>query len=141
LAQETISKETERESQSNPTSPAKRSTPNPPPAPGSAPHTGNLGRNTGRSPGLNNWNVKVMKRTSINKNTSLEFRTELYDIFNHPQVGQGSGSPFAHLGNPSASDFIASLVNTSTAIFFLVPNTSLADAGGRVIRYQLKRIF
>jgi hypothetical protein len=32
-------------------------------------------------------------------------------------------------------------VNTSTAGFFLVPNTSLADNGGRVIRYQLRRIF
>jgi outer membrane receptor protein involved in Fe transport len=108
---------------------------------GSVARTGNLGRNTERSPGLNNWNVNVMKRTRLTEGTSLEFRTEFYNIFNHPQIGQGSVSPFAPTGNPTGSNFIASSVNTSTAGFFLVPNTSLADAGGRVIRYQLKLIF
>jgi hypothetical protein len=108
---------------------------------GSVARTGNLGRNTERSPGLNNWNVNLLKRTRMTEGTTLEFRTEFYNIFNHPQIGQGSVSPFAPTGNPTASNFIASSVNTSTAGFFLVPNTSLADGGGRVIRYQLKLIF
>jgi hypothetical protein len=103
--------------------------------------TGNLGRNTERSPGLNNWNMNVMKRTRVSESTILEFRTEFYNIFNHPQIGQASTSPFSPTGNPTGSNFIASSVNTSTAGFFLVPNTSLADNGGRVIRYQLKLIF
>jgi outer membrane receptor protein involved in Fe transport len=108
---------------------------------GSVPRTGNLGRNTERSPGLNNWNMNVMKKTRLSESTTLEFRTEFYNIFNHPQIGQGSTSPFSPSGNPTGSNFIASSVNTSTAGFFLVPNTTLADAGGRVIRYQLKLIF
>lgn len=108
---------------------------------GSVARTGNLGRNTERSPGLNNWNMNLMKRTRVTESATLEFRTEFYNIFNHPQIGQGASSPFAPLGNPTQSNFIASSVNTSTAGFFLVPNTSLADNGGRVIRYQLKLIF
>jgi len=108
---------------------------------GSVPRVGNLGRNTERSPGINNFNVNVMKRTKLTEGTSIEFRTEFYNIFNHPQIGQGSSSPFSPTGNPTGSNFIASSVNTSTAGFFLQRNTSLADAGGRVIRYQLKLIF
>ena len=109
--------------------------------PGSVARVGNLGRNTERTPGLNNWNMNLMKKTRLTESTSIEFRTEFYNIFNHPQIGQGSVSPFSPPGNPTGSNFIASSVNTSTAGFFLVPNTSLADAGGRVIRYQLKLIF
>lgn len=109
--------------------------------PGSVARTGNLGRNTERSPGLNNWNMNVMKRTRVRENVTFEFRTEFYNVFNHPQVGQGSSSPFSPPGNPTGSNFIASSVNTSTAGFFLVPNTSNTDNGGRVIRYQLKLIF
>jgi outer membrane receptor protein involved in Fe transport len=108
---------------------------------GSVARTGNLGRNTERSPGLNNWNMNLMKRTRLTENTTIEFRTEFYNIFNHPQIGQASISPFSPPGNPTQSNFIASSVNTSTPGFFLVPNTSLADNGGRVIRYQLKLIF
>lgn len=108
---------------------------------GSVSRTGNLGRNTERSPGLNNWNMNVMKRTRLTEGTTLEFRTEFYNVFNHPQVGQGSVSPFSPAGNPTGSNFIAATVNTSQAGFFLVPNTSNSDNGGRVIRYQLKLIF
>src|SRR6185436_6310909 len=55
---------------------------------------GNLGRNTLRSPGTNNWNMNLLKRVNITENTHLEFRTEFYNIFNHPQYGQSSVSPF-----------------------------------------------
>ena len=108
---------------------------------GSVSRTGNLGRNTERSPGLNSWNMNVMKRTRLTEATTLEFRTEFYNVFNHPQFGQGSASPFSPAGNPTGSNFIAATVNTSQPGFFLVPNTSNSDNGGRVIRYQLKLIF
>jgi hypothetical protein len=96
--------------------------------------TGNLGRNTYRSAATNNWNVNFFKRVNLTERFQAEFRAEMFNLFNHPQRGQGSVSPFSP-GNstPSAS------VNTSPAGRFL--NLGVLDGGGRVIRYQLKFVF
>jgi hypothetical protein len=45
---------------------------------------GNLGRNTLRTPGQNNWNVNLLKRIRLDEVRSLELRAEFYNIFNHP---------------------------------------------------------
>lgn len=95
---------------------------------------GNLGRNTLRTPGTNNFNVNVLKRVNITEGTHVEFRTEFFNIFNHPQYGQGSVSPFS----PGDAGISASVIN-SPAGRFLQPQ--FAEAGGRVIRYQLKLVF
>jgi hypothetical protein len=105
-------------------------------APMSVPRFGNLGRNTERSPGINNWNVNVLKRTRLGETMALEFRTEFYNIFNHPQFTTGSVSPFSPTGGT-----INSNANTATVGRFLNPNSLDTDGGGRVIRYQLKFIF
>jgi len=109
--------------------------------PGSIPRVGTLGRNTERTPGLNNFNVNLLKRTRISEAKTIEFRTEFYNIFNHPQYGTGSVSPFAPSGNPSGSNFIPANTTGSVAGLFLKVNTPNSDGGGRVIRYQLKFIF
>ncbi len=98
--------------------------------------TGTLGRNTERTRGTNNFNVNVLKRTRLTETTSLEFRTEFYNIFNHPQFGTASASPFA---NTSAATGPSANVFTSPAGRFLRPE--FGDGGGRVIRYQLKFVF
>lgn len=95
---------------------------------------GNLGRNTLRTPGLDNWNMNILKRIRVTETTRLEFRTEFYNILNHPQFGQGSVSPFSPVGGG-----VAASVLTSTAGRFLVPK--FTDGGGRVIRYQIKFVF
>lgn len=96
--------------------------------------TGTLGRNTLRTPGINNFNVNVLKRIRITETTRFEFRTEFYNIFNHLQHGSGSVSPFS----PGDSG-IAANVTTSALGQFLDP--TFADGGGRVIRYQVKFTF
>jgi hypothetical protein len=108
---------------------------------GSVRRVGTLGRNTERTPGTNNFNVNLLKRTRIAESKSVEFRTEFYNVFNHPQYGIGSVSPFAPNGNPTNSNFIPASVNTSTAGLFLKANTLNSDGGGRVIRFQLKILF
>ena len=95
---------------------------------------GNLGRNTLRTRGTNNWNMNILKRVRLTETTRIEFRTEFYNVFNHPQYGQGSVSPFS----PGSTGVAASVI-TSTAGRFLHPE--FADGGGRVIRYQLKFLF
>lgn len=105
------------------------------------PRVGTLGRNTQRTPGTNNFNVNILKRIKVSESARIEFRTEFYNIFNHPQFGQGSASPFSPPGNPTGANFIAANTTGSVGGLFLQPNTSLSDGGGRVIRYQLKFIF
>ncbi len=109
---------------------------------GSVPRVGTLGRNTERTPGLRSFDLAFMKRSRISESRSIEFRVETYNIFNHPQYGQGSVSPFAPTGNPGGANFIAATVNSATtAGRFLKPNTIGSDGGGRVIRYQIKLFF
>jgi Carboxypeptidase regulatory-like domain/TonB-dependent Receptor Plug Domain/TonB dependent receptor len=96
--------------------------------------TGTLGRNTERTRGTNNFDFNVMKRVAITEGIKIELRTEFYNIFNHPQFGTGSVSPFSPGGaGPAAT------VTTSPGGSFLKAETG--DGGGRVIRYQLKLIF
>ncbi len=95
---------------------------------------GNLGRNTLRSPGTNNWNVNLLKRVRLTENTNFEFRTEFFNIFNHPQYGQASVSPF----NVTPTGIAASVINASPGRFL---RPEFDEGGGRVIRYQAKFIF
>ena len=101
--------------------------------------TGNLGRNTLRSAGTNNWNVNILKRTRIGENMNLEFRTEFYNIFNHPQFGQGSISPFSPTGNPLGGTALPGNAFTSLPGTFLNPDTQFSDGGG-LCSYTLKFI-
>ena len=93
--------------------------------PQSIPRFGNTARNSERSDGINNWNINLQKRTRLGESTSLEFRTEFFNAFNHPQ--------FNGIGTSNAGTGIAGR--------FLNPDTVGTSGGGRVIRYQLKFIF
>jgi len=46
---------------------------------------GTLGRNTLRGPGINNWDLGISKRTKITEKTTLEFRAEFFNAWNHAQ--------------------------------------------------------
>jgi hypothetical protein len=96
--------------------------------------TGNLGRNTLRIPGINNFNVNFQKSVRVVERLSMQFRAEFYNIWNHPQYGVPSISPFS----PTAGNIAAS-VQTSQAGRFLQPQ--YMDGGGRVMRYQLRLVF
>ena len=49
---------------------------------------GNLARNRFHGPGINNWDVVLPKSTQISERLSVEFRTELYNVFNRTQFNQ-----------------------------------------------------
>ncbi|HET6892751.1 MAG TPA: hypothetical protein VFH31_16725, partial [Pyrinomonadaceae bacterium] len=102
----------------------------------SVPRFGSLGRNTLRTPGLNNWNINLQKNIRVGETARIELRTEFFNVFNHPQFTQGSISPFSPLGGT-----INSNAATAPAGRFLNPDTVGNDGGGRVIRYQLKLVF
>jgi hypothetical protein len=45
---------------------------------------GNVGRNTLDGPPFQQWDFSVFKNIPIREGKSLQFRTELFNFFNHP---------------------------------------------------------
>jgi len=50
-------------------------------------HPGTLGRNTIVGPNFLNTDFSVTKNTKITERFNVQFRAELFDIFNHPNFG------------------------------------------------------
>ena len=48
---------------------------------------GNAGRNILRGPGLQNWDLSLMKNFNFTERKYLQFRAEFFNIFNHPNFG------------------------------------------------------
>src|SRR5205807_4126989 len=61
-------------------------------------HFGNLSRNTVTGPNFINADFSVIKTTKITESTSLQFRTEAFDILNHAIFG----NPWRVLGTSLA---------------------------------------
>jgi hypothetical protein len=53
---------------------------------------GNSSRRFFSGPGLNNWDIAIMKDTAIKEGINLEFRAELFNAFNHAQFNQIDGN-------------------------------------------------
>ncbi|MBD0325000.1 MAG: carboxypeptidase regulatory-like domain-containing protein [Pyrinomonadaceae bacterium] len=67
---------------------------------------GNLGRNVFRGPFQTNWDMSFVKITSLSETTSLEFRTEVFNILNHPafQSPAAAGAFFGNYGTVNVSN-------------------------------------
>jgi hypothetical protein len=98
--------------------------------------TGNLGRNTERTPRTTVFDMNFTKRVRLGETTRVEFRTEVFNIFNHPTPLLANPSPFT-----PASGSIPASVFGSVAGRFMDPRAVGTDSGGRLIRYQLKLVF
>ncbi len=53
---------------------------------------GNSGRNQIEEPGVNNWDIGLLKNTRINERFSTEFRAEFFNAWNQAQFGPPNGS-------------------------------------------------
>jgi len=51
-------------------------------------HFGSFGRNTIIGPSFNNTDFSIIKRTKVGENKTIEFRWEIFDLFNHANFGQ-----------------------------------------------------
>ena len=74
-----------------------------------------------RSDGENNFDFALFKKTSITERVGVEFRTEFFNLFNHPQFGfpgtnfvsgstNGFGQVTSTLGNPRLIQFAMKVV-------------------------------
>ncbi len=63
---------------------------------------GNANRRFFHGPGINNWNMAIKKITPIRESLSLEFRAELFNVFNHAQFVNPSGLVPGPLGTSAS---------------------------------------
>jgi hypothetical protein len=60
-----------------------------------------MGRNTLRGPGINNWDLSILKRIKFTEAKNLEFRSEFFNAWNHAQFLnpdlQGFSSTFGQI--------------------------------------------
>jgi hypothetical protein len=59
---------------------------------------GNANRRFFHGPGVNNWNFAVLKNTQLNERFTLQFRAELFNIWNHAQFLGPSGVMSSNFG-------------------------------------------
>lgn len=60
---------------------------------------GNAGRNNFHAPGINNWDMALMKDTKFTESTSLELRMDFFNLMNHTQFNSVAS------GNVRSSNF------------------------------------
>jgi hypothetical protein len=81
-----------------------------------------------RAPGINNFDWAIFKRTTIAERFGLEFRTEFFNLFNHPQFGvpgTGFNGTYTGAGNNGFGQI----------------TSDNGDANPRLIQFALKFIF
>jgi len=96
----------------------------------------NVGRNTVSSPGLNIWNMSLLKTNKLTERATLQFRFETYDTFNHPNFS---------IGLPSNNGALDSATNTNplNAGYIFVTSPTFLDktafnGGSRNIELGIK---
>src|SRR5438876_219464 len=75
-----------------------------------------------RQQGINNFDFAVFKRTSITERSNIEFRTEFFNISNHPQFGPPNGTccafnPITQIGNKHFGE-VTNTINNPRLIQF-----------------------
>src|SRR3989442_3672283 len=96
----------------------------------------NVGRNTVSSPGLNIWNMSLFKTNRLSERSSLQFRFQTYETFNHRNYS---------IGLPTNNGAIDSANNTNPLnggyIFVTSPtflNKFSFDGGNRTLELGIK---
>src|SRR5262249_47828721 len=64
---------------------------------------GNAGRNITGSPGINNWDIGVMKQFAVSEAVHSELRAEFFNALNHTQFGQPNRFVGPNLGRISSA--------------------------------------
>jgi len=82
---------------------------------------GSLGRNVVIGPPFNNTDLSITKNTVLGERTRIQFRTELFDLFNHANFGQPGnivGSP--NFGRITSTRFPTGEFGSSRQIQFAI---------------------
>jgi hypothetical protein len=95
------------------------------------------GRGVVRGPGINNWDLAVFKNFRFSERTNLQFRTEFFNVLNHPQyLNPGTAATFNVDPTSPAGSFPTRYVQTNTTFGVI---TGTRDP--RTIQFGLKLNF
>jgi hypothetical protein len=83
---------------------------------------GDMGRNVLRGPGINNWDISILKDFKLTESKSMEFRSEFFNAFNHVQFY----SPTLQTGTEGGSAQFGQITT---------------DRGARIVQFALKLYF
>ena len=96
---------------------------------------GNAPRNLFRGPGTWQVDIGTAKTVAIKERAQLEFRSEFYNIFNHPQLGQPQS-----IFSPANTAGFGSIINTvNTGV--VSPITPVGSGTPREIQFALRLDF
>jgi hypothetical protein len=100
----------------------------------------NAGRNTVNTPGLNIWNIALLKTTKISERFSLQLRAETYNTFNHRNFSIGlptNNGTIDQVNNPNP--LTSSYINVNSGSLFL--NNHSFNGGSRTMQLGLRLVF
>jgi Carboxypeptidase regulatory-like domain len=92
---------------------------------------GNMGRNVLRGPGINDWDISIMKNFQFTESKSLQFQSNFFNAFNHTQFY----GPTISGGALGGSGLFGQVSTDST------PSSSTYYRGPRIIQFALKIYF
>ena len=93
-----------------------------------------VGRDTVRSPKINNFDLSFFKNNNITESMKIQYRLEMYNAFNHRQRTLGSASYRQFNDNALSTSYS----NASSQLFL---NDGQFNGGSRTIQMSLKFIF
>lgn len=99
---------------------------------------GDLGRNVLIGPGFVETDIGVMKETRITERTSIQFRAELFNLFNHPNFNLPATGVFT--AGSALSNYASTPVATAGQITSLVGSGGLSNVA-RQTQFSLKLLF
>ena len=100
---------------------------------------GNLGRNSIYGPGYRNLDFSITKNTQLWERLNLQFRAELFNIFNHPNFALPNGS--ITFGTDSTTGQPIPIGTISQTPDVAQGNPGLGGGGPRVIQLAVKLTF
>ncbi len=118
-------------------------------APSTYGSVGNLGRNNLIGPGYAETDIGVTKNTRITERVSLQFRAEIFNIFNHPNFsvpgGSGAGPTIVNAGTncgptSTPTNSPGCFAPSGASITSLVGSGGLPDVA-RQTQFSLKLLF
>jgi hypothetical protein len=97
-----------------------------------------VGRNTLSTPGRNNWDMSIFKNTYITEQKYVQFRVELFNVFNHPQFSFANPGVFPIAGIDDSAINAAGYVDVRGSSFL---DATQLNGGSRQIQLGLKFVF
>ena len=92
---------------------------------------GNMGRNVLRGPGINNWDISIMKNFQFTESKYLQFQSNFFNAFNHTQFF----GPTLDGGSIGGGGTFGQVTTDST------PSNSPYYRGPRIVQFALKMFF